>query len=317
MRITTKQNKPPAFQFYPKDWLTDEKVIMMSKEERGDYIDLLCMDWLNEGLDIKMLAKSSDLVRSCFEQRGERVFNKRLDKERKRYKEFSEKKRLAGIQSGKARSEAKKNSNTCSTHAEQNTNSSSSSSSSFKNVTKEKDLGLSPLSSSTTENNELPEIPPPPPPEPPKAKPKKNKNNETCEQGSIYKNVFDHWMKQPGLMRHRECRGSLLSALKEHINARMKEGYSEQDFIEAITNYNAIIQSADHIFTHQWSIPIFFERKNGFPRFLNENNPYKVFRNKQILSKAEQRKEDALNLIGRLQQQQELKNSDGDDYERF
>lgn len=307
MRITTKQNKPPAFQFYPKDWLTDEKVIMMSKEERGDYIDLLCLDWLNEGLDIKMLAKSSDLVRSCFEQRGERVFNKRLDKERKRYKEFSEKKRLAGIQSGKVRSEAKKTLNTCSTHAEQNTNSSSSisSSSSLNNITNKKDLGLSPLSSSTTENNELPEIPPPPPPEPPKAKPKKNKNNETCEQGSIYKNIFDYWMKQPGLMRHRECTGSLLSALKEHINARIKEGYSEQDFIEAITNYNAIIQSPNHIFTYQWSIPIFFERKNGFPRFLNENKPFDVFRNKGAITKDEERQLRSRELYEKIKMESE------------
>lgn len=48
---TTQLNKgkSPAFQFYPKDFLTDDKVIEMSAEVRGYYVDLLCIDWLNDG----------------------------------------------------------------------------------------------------------------------------------------------------------------------------------------------------------------------------------------------------------------------------
>jgi len=43
-------NKPPAFQFYPKDFLMDDKVIVMNLEEIGAYIKLLCLCWNNNGL---------------------------------------------------------------------------------------------------------------------------------------------------------------------------------------------------------------------------------------------------------------------------
>ena len=39
-------NKPPAFQFYPKDFLSDINVSVMSMEERGIYITLLSHCWL-------------------------------------------------------------------------------------------------------------------------------------------------------------------------------------------------------------------------------------------------------------------------------
>lgn len=45
----SKPEKAPAFQFYPKDFLTDDKVMEMSAEVRGMYITLLCVDWLNDG----------------------------------------------------------------------------------------------------------------------------------------------------------------------------------------------------------------------------------------------------------------------------
>ena len=43
------KEKSPAFQFYPKDFLTDDKVLEMSAEVKGLYITLLCIDWLNDG----------------------------------------------------------------------------------------------------------------------------------------------------------------------------------------------------------------------------------------------------------------------------
>lgn len=42
--------KSPAFQFYPKDWMTDIKVILMDNEVKGMYITLLCVDWLEDGI---------------------------------------------------------------------------------------------------------------------------------------------------------------------------------------------------------------------------------------------------------------------------
>lgn len=50
---TTQEAKPsqsPAFQFYPKDFLTDIKVVLMPPAVRGMYVTLLCHDWLQDGL---------------------------------------------------------------------------------------------------------------------------------------------------------------------------------------------------------------------------------------------------------------------------
>lgn len=38
--------KSPAFQFYPKDWLSSWRVQSMTPEQRGGYIQLLCHAWL-------------------------------------------------------------------------------------------------------------------------------------------------------------------------------------------------------------------------------------------------------------------------------
>ena len=39
-------SKSPAFQFYPKDWLSSQRVAAMSSAQKGVYIDLLCHAWL-------------------------------------------------------------------------------------------------------------------------------------------------------------------------------------------------------------------------------------------------------------------------------
>ncbi len=54
-----KHGKPPAFQFYPADFLVDENVVTMSLEERGAYITLLCHCWLETTIpaDLKALAR--------------------------------------------------------------------------------------------------------------------------------------------------------------------------------------------------------------------------------------------------------------------
>lgn len=42
------QMKRPAFQFYPKDFLSDRKVIVMSNEQVGGYLKLLCHTWMED-----------------------------------------------------------------------------------------------------------------------------------------------------------------------------------------------------------------------------------------------------------------------------
>ena len=50
-------NKSPAFQFYPQDFLVG--TAMLSAEETGAYIRLLCYSWENDGLpnDEQLLAR--------------------------------------------------------------------------------------------------------------------------------------------------------------------------------------------------------------------------------------------------------------------
>jgi hypothetical protein len=41
------REQSPAFQFYPQDFLSDDKVMAMNAAARGVYIVLLCHCWLN------------------------------------------------------------------------------------------------------------------------------------------------------------------------------------------------------------------------------------------------------------------------------
>lgn len=95
---TAKSTKSPAFQFYPRDFLSSAKVDQMSMTERGAYITLLSRCWLDNGLptDLAELAGmvrmkpsqfnrmwTSGQIARCFVERGGRFHNDRLDRERK------------------------------------------------------------------------------------------------------------------------------------------------------------------------------------------------------------------------------------------
>lgn len=51
--------KPPAFQFYARDWLTDDKRSEMSIAQRGVHADLMAYQWVNGSVpgDIQSLAR--------------------------------------------------------------------------------------------------------------------------------------------------------------------------------------------------------------------------------------------------------------------
>ena len=51
--------KSPAFQFYPKDFMSDEKQAVMELAEVGAYIRLICVCWEEGSIprDMKRLAK--------------------------------------------------------------------------------------------------------------------------------------------------------------------------------------------------------------------------------------------------------------------
>jgi len=135
-------NNSPAFQFYPKDYLGSMKVRLMTPEERGGYVDLLCHAWLDDKCslpdDDTVLATLSglgerwfdvkDKIRPCFRKRGKRLISTRLKQERKKQKEWHEKSRLGGMKSGEVRRnkalELKGGSQMVQTKDEPNTNSS-------------------------------------------------------------------------------------------------------------------------------------------------------------------------------------------------
>src|SRR5690554_3570253 len=100
---TRKRSTSPAFQFYPKDFLSSSKVMRMTATERGIYITLLCVCWLEGSLpdDLGELAKLAGVRReqlarlwprnlqSCFSSgRGGTLVNDRLEDERRKQQEF-------------------------------------------------------------------------------------------------------------------------------------------------------------------------------------------------------------------------------------
>ena len=91
----------PAFQFYPKEFLTDGNVAGMSLQERGAYITLLCICWQEGslpasvdrlanmvGVPLKVFTKFWPAVSVCFTETEGRLAHGRLDKEREKQAEY-------------------------------------------------------------------------------------------------------------------------------------------------------------------------------------------------------------------------------------
>lgn len=129
--------KSPAFQMYPNDWLMDEDVILMSELEEWCYFRMVLLCWKYDSLpasheDIaKLVGKGGSTtlvaaVAKCFisdPKNPERIRHKRLDKEREKQRQWSEKSKIGGKMSGIARRKWLKGG---SQMVEPNTNSSSS-----------------------------------------------------------------------------------------------------------------------------------------------------------------------------------------------
>ena len=111
--------KTPAFQFYPGDWLSSPRVMLMTPEQEGAYVRLLCYDWSNDGIpdDDRALSALSRLgegwfnggsrgVRECFISHPKKpgfLTNDRLLKEREKQQNWREKSREGGVKSAESR----------------------------------------------------------------------------------------------------------------------------------------------------------------------------------------------------------------------
>jgi hypothetical protein len=109
------KNKPPAFQFYVRDWLASKSVRMMTPTQRGYYIQLLAEAWdsdrpgyLPEGYatwqlagaqsEAEFLSNGGEAVLSHFTRDSKRrLFNARLLLERKKQIANSKLQREKGV----------------------------------------------------------------------------------------------------------------------------------------------------------------------------------------------------------------------------
>ena len=106
-------DKAPAYQWYPKDYDSDELVKLMTYEEQGIYRKLLDHQWLEGSIpaNVDHLAgllglRGPDAVRFAsvmwpriavkFHGRGARLTNSRMEREREKRMEFIHTKALNG-----------------------------------------------------------------------------------------------------------------------------------------------------------------------------------------------------------------------------
>lgn len=118
-------HKAPAFQFYANDWLSSSKVALMTPEQRGAYIQLLCHDWSSDGIpdDEDALSRLSGMgegwfkggsrvVRECFNQHPTKdgfLTNKRLEEEREKQLKWRKKSSEGGRKSAESRAKNRQN----------------------------------------------------------------------------------------------------------------------------------------------------------------------------------------------------------------
>lgn len=107
----------PAFQFYPKEFLSSSKVMAMSLAERGAYITLLSVEWLDGSLpnDVNSLARLLAIperkfqaiwqqhLAACFVERDGRLINERLERVRAEQEAYREQQKLNGARGGRPR----------------------------------------------------------------------------------------------------------------------------------------------------------------------------------------------------------------------
>ena len=106
-------NNPPAFQFYPQDFLTG--VMYLTMEERGLYITLLSIQWSKNVIPKKRLAlilgmeweNVPELIKEKFIDKGDHLINERLFNVSEDRKTYVEKQRLNGQKGGRPKTQTK------------------------------------------------------------------------------------------------------------------------------------------------------------------------------------------------------------------
>ncbi|NJJ38567.1 hypothetical protein [Paenibacillus apii] len=97
-----------------------------------------------------------------------------------------------------------------------------------------------------------------------------NVDNENNVKEEI-KNIFSSW-NSLSIVKHREMTKKMSSA----INARLATR-SEKEIIEAMTNYQTVLNGDLYWWTHKFTLDKFMDPKN-LDQFLSENNPFENYR---------------------------------------
>ncbi|MCC6989919.1 MAG: DUF1376 domain-containing protein [Acidobacteria bacterium] len=116
------KEKAPAFQFYPKDFLSDGRPAAMTAEEVGVYVRLLCFCWLDEsvpddaarcarmtGVTPARMTKLWPAVRACFSPVDGALRHGRLDAERDKQQAYATKQAENGRRGGRPPQKPKPN----------------------------------------------------------------------------------------------------------------------------------------------------------------------------------------------------------------
>jgi uncharacterized protein YdaU (DUF1376 family) len=116
--LDSTPGRAPAFQFYPNDFLSDRNVIVMSMQERGIYITLICHAWQSPlpsdvaqlaricGTPLTSFRKLWPALAVCFRPHPENpavLIHPRLERERAKQVEYRQKQSDRGKASGAAR----------------------------------------------------------------------------------------------------------------------------------------------------------------------------------------------------------------------
>ena len=112
-------SKNPAFQFYPGDYLSSQRVSLMTLEEEGAYIRLLCYCWkhghipsdpiqlahlIGKGATVKLAPKVSKMVLA---KGGSRLVHDKLEELREERNRWIEKSRQGGLKTAEKRRKLK------------------------------------------------------------------------------------------------------------------------------------------------------------------------------------------------------------------
>lgn len=115
MADSESTSKSPAFQFYPNDFLSDRNVVVMSMQERGVYITLICHAWQSPlPADVAQLAKFCGVpltafrkfwpaLAVCFREQDGYLVHPRLERERLKQVEYRRRQSDRGKASGVSR----------------------------------------------------------------------------------------------------------------------------------------------------------------------------------------------------------------------